>query len=441
MGKKHGAQGMEKGLVKTWAKNVKSVGKDLKRAVSEGFQATKRASLIPYGKPPGADDCAPELEWDEMVCPEDSASQVPSYRASPPPKLSQGRIIPPEGGFRGGSKIPISSRILPRREDLGTQDLSRRQSKSGRIVGLHRVYPNQGNPGEARPGMAEVPLEVTRDFRRSDLKEWRTEARDHRSALRRSRTLSLKSLEALQAQEPWAAVEDGPQALDDLIKDPTWLPPPEQDKQVQGPLVRSEKGAPGGGPIRAGIKGRSVNRGEGSRPPSNLSKGRSRPPSQSLDSAPDAPYPSVSSRSRSVVKTVKTRTTLSEASKQGHSLPMDGGECCILGRKPGGRVETRFDFQAAGPGTHTLQPKRSSWVKVRVTFPGGREVNAAEWSRWTSFGTNLHENLINKQLVANGFHPNRDNDGPYVRIHNNSRQFQEIKPGRRLGNMRMETWE
>ena len=120
---------------------------------------------------------------------------------------------------------------------------------------------------------------------------------------------------------------------------------------------------------------------------------------------------------------------------------MDGGECCILGRKPGGRVETRFDFQAAGPGTHTLQPKRSSWVKVRVTFPGGREVNAAEWSRWTSFGTNLHENLINKQLVANGFHPNRDNDGPYVRIHNNSRQFQEIKPGRRLGNMRMETWE
>ena len=69
VGKKHGAQGMEKGLVKTWAKNVKSVGKDLKRAVSEGLQATKRASLIPYGKPPGADDCAPELEWDEMVCP------------------------------------------------------------------------------------------------------------------------------------------------------------------------------------------------------------------------------------------------------------------------------------------------------------------------------------------------------------------------------------
>ena len=79
VGKKHGAQGTEKGLVKTWAKNVKSVGRDLKRAVSEGLQATKKASLIPYGKPPGADDCAPELEWDEMVCPEDSASQVPSH--------------------------------------------------------------------------------------------------------------------------------------------------------------------------------------------------------------------------------------------------------------------------------------------------------------------------------------------------------------------------
>ena len=88
-----------------------------------------------------------------------------------------------------------------------------------------------------------------------------------------------------------------------------------------------------------------------------------------------------------------------------------------------------------------MQPKRSSWVKVKVTFPGGKEVKASEWSRWTSFGANLHENLINKQLVANGFTPNRDNDGPYVLIHNNSRQFQEIKPGRRLGNMRVETWE
>ena len=110
--------------------------------------------------------------------------------------------------------------------------------------------------------MAEVPLEVTREFRRSDLQDWRTEARDHRSALRRSRTLSLKSLEALQTQEPWSVVEDGPQALDDLIKDPTWLPPPKQDGQVLGPLIIGERVAPGGGPIRSGIKGRSLNKGE-----------------------------------------------------------------------------------------------------------------------------------------------------------------------------------
>ena len=104
--------------------------------------------------------------------------------------------------------------------------------------------------------MAEVPFEVTRDFMRSDLKEWRTEARDHRSALRRSRTLSLKSLEALQAQEPWAAVEDGPQALDDLIKDPTWLPPLSRTSRYRAPLSGARRGPQGvdpSGPESRGV--------------------------------------------------------------------------------------------------------------------------------------------------------------------------------------------
>ena len=93
--------------------------------------------------------------------------------------------------------------------------------------------------------MAEVPFEVTRDFRRNDLKERRTETRDHRNALRRSRTLSLKSLEALQAQEPWDAVEDGPQALDDLIKDPTWLPPLSRISRYRAPLSGARRGPQG----------------------------------------------------------------------------------------------------------------------------------------------------------------------------------------------------
>ena len=55
------------------------------------------------------------------------------------------------------------------------------------------------------------------------------------------------------------------------------------------------------------------------------------------------------------------------------SLPQlsvaQGGECCVLARKPGGRIESRFDLQVVGPGIHTLQPQRSSWVQPKPS-PG-----------------------------------------------------------------------
>ena len=94
-----------------------------------------------------------------------------------------------------------------------------------------------------------------------------------------------------------------------------------------------------------------------------------------------------------------------------------------------------------GPGIHTLQPQRSSWVKVKVTHPNGKEVKLHEWGIWTHYGPNLHENFLNKQLVMNGFTPDRDRRGAHVRIHNNSTRFKELKPGTRLGNVRVDRWE
>ena len=112
-----------------------------------------------------------------------------------------------------------------------------------------------------------------------------------------------------------------------------------------------------------------------------------------------------------------------------------------VGTQTRGRIESRFDLQVVGPGIHTLQPQRSSWVKVKVTHPNGKEVKLNEWGVWTHYGPNLHENFLNKQLVLNGFTPDRDRRGAHVRIHNNSTRFKELKPGTRLGNVRVDRWE
>ena len=66
---------------------------------------------------------------------------------------------------------------------------------------------------------------------------------------------------------------------------------------------------------------------------------------------------------------------------------------------------------------------------IKVTHPNGKEVKLNEWGVWTHYGPNLHENFLNKQLVLNGFTPDRDRRGAHVRIHNNSTRPQDCKEG------------
>ena len=372
------------------------------------------------------------------IRPCDSASQVPS-RAESMESLERIPDSKQGGGQEAHRDHAWDHRKLPRDQSLGTQDLTRRQARSGRIVGHRRTYPNQGEPGEVRPGLAEVPLEVTRELARGELLEKRAENR-------RSRSMSIRGVQAFEDQNLETEDEgQGGGAEDDDPADQEWIPV-QRTGQVGSPLSQ------GGGMTHKSSKGSLAPRsrrggsGETAKGGDRYARSRSRkgsatgPPCDGTKSAPaiEASPPRSRSPRSGMTRSGGQRGT-APPSTQGKGEK--GGECCALQSHPPGPVVSRFDFQAEGPGVHTLQPRRSSWVKVRVTDPQGKVIGHKDWYKWTHLNAALHENLLNKSLSADGFDPRRNGIGPYVRIHNHYNSIVQVKAGTRLGNMRVMAWQ